>query len=342
MSLDLYVDGPRWRAHLRDTADAFPGIVPVAKGNGYGFGLAGLARRTQWLGSDTIAVGTYREVGDVERRFDGDILVLEPWRPGAGDLVYGPRIIHTVGRLADLAALGARDDTPRIVLEGLTSMRRHGLSVGDLFAAVKAARGVHVEGQALHLTLREARGDGHLDEVDSWLAAAPARRWYLSHLTRDELAHLTEAYPGLELRPRVGTQLWLGDRKALSARATVVDSHPVTRGDRVGYRQRRIARSGTVLVVSGGTAHGIGLESPSTVASPRHRVRAIAKGGLDAAGWSLSPYVVGGKQRWFVEPPHMQVSLIYVPSGDTVPEVGDDVPVQVRFTTTTFDHVHLS
>jgi alanine racemase len=338
MSLDLYVDGPRWRAHLRAAADANPGVVPVAKGNGYGFGLAGLARRTQWLGCDTIAVGTYREVGEVRSRFHGDILVLEPWRPFAADVAYGPRVIHTVGRIADLTALGSRDDRPRVVLEGLTSMRRHGFPVADLLAASAAARGVRVEGHALHLPL----GEGHLSEVESWLATAPARRWYLSHVTRDELTQLTRSHPDLELRPRIGTELWLGDRNALSARATVLDAHPVKRGDRVGYRRRKIVRSGTLLVVSGGTAHGIGLEGPSAAASPRHRARSLAKGGLDAAGLTLSPYIVGGRQRWFVEPPHMQVSMVHLPPGDVVPEVGDEVEVQVRFTTTTFDHVHLS
>lgn len=338
MSLDLYVDGPRWREHLRATADAFPGIVPVAKGNGYGFGLAGLARRTQWLGSDTIAVGTYREIREVEKRFDGDILVLEPWRPGQSDLPYGPRIIHTVGRIVDLTALSTRDDSPRVALEGLTSMRRHGFAVADLVAVSKTARGVRVQGHALHLPL----GDGHLDEVETWLSAAPTRRWFLSHVGRDELTHLTASHPDLELRARVGTELWLGDRPALSVRSTVLDAHPVGRGDRVGYRQRRIARGGTVLVVSGGTAHGIGLEGPSAAASTRHRARAFAKGGLDAAGRSLSPFVVGGKQRWFVEPPHMQVSLIHVPSGDRIPEVGEQLDVQVRFSTTTFDDIHIS
>jgi hypothetical protein len=338
MSFDLYVDGPRWRAHLRETVDAYPGIIPVAKGNGYGFGLAGLARRTQWLGCDTIAVGTYREVPAVRSRFDGDIVVLEPWRPFTADLAYGPRIVHTVGRVADLAALGLRDDRPRVVLEGLTSMHRHGFSVADLLVAEGAARGVRVEGHALHLPL----GEGHVGEVEAWVTDAPARRWYLSHVTQAELARLAQAHPDLELRPRIGTELWLGDRSALSARATVLDAHPVERGDQVGYRQRRMLRSGTLLVVAGGTAHGIGLEGPSSAVSPRHRLRSLAKGGLDAAGRSMSPYTVSGKQRWFVEPPHMQVSMILVPSGEDVPEIGDEVEVQVRFTTTTFDHVHLS
>ena len=98
MPLTLYVDGPRWREHLRRTVDAAPGLIPVAKGNGYGFGLASLARRAAWLGVDTIAVGTYAEVAEVERRFDGDILVLEPWRPFLPDLVHSGRVIHTVGR----------------------------------------------------------------------------------------------------------------------------------------------------------------------------------------------------------------------------------------------------
>ena len=47
MSLSLYVDGDRWRAHLRAVAQGHPGIVPVAKGNGYGFGVGRLARRVE-------------------------------------------------------------------------------------------------------------------------------------------------------------------------------------------------------------------------------------------------------------------------------------------------------
>ena len=49
MALTLYVDGERWRVHQLAMRELYPGIVPVAKGNGYGFGLGRLARRTQWL-----------------------------------------------------------------------------------------------------------------------------------------------------------------------------------------------------------------------------------------------------------------------------------------------------
>ncbi|MBA2444951.1 MAG: alanine racemase [Nocardioidaceae bacterium] len=335
MALSLYVDGPRWRQHLQRTLAASPGVVPVVKGNGYGFTVASLARRAQWLGVDTIAVGTYREIADVEKRFSGSILVLEPWRPFL-DAPTNNRIIHTVGRHQDLIALAALKERPRVVLEALTSMRRHGFAADALAQTSRSVGTVRVEGHAMHLPV----GGGHLAEVERWMAAAPARRWFVSHLIQSELDGLSERHRDVDFRPRLGTGLWLGERGALAARATVTDCHVVRRGDRVGYRQRRISRDGHVLVVSGGTAHGIGLEAPA--ASNRQRFISLARGGLDATGRALSPYEIAGKQRWFVEPPHMQVSLIFLPVSVAPPTIGDEVEVQVRFTTTTFDAIHIS
>ena len=73
MPVTLYVDGARWRSHLRHTVSAEPDLVPVIKGNGYGFGLGRLARRAEWLGSSMIAVGTYGEVPEVASRCTSDI-----------------------------------------------------------------------------------------------------------------------------------------------------------------------------------------------------------------------------------------------------------------------------
>ena len=86
MSLTLTVDGDRWRGHLRSYAEATPGLVPVAKGNGYGFTLGRLARKAQWLDDqglsiDTLAVGTYEELPVFATRNAGGLLVLTPWRP---------------------------------------------------------------------------------------------------------------------------------------------------------------------------------------------------------------------------------------------------------------------
>jgi hypothetical protein len=341
MSLSLYVDGDRWRAHLRATADAHPEIIPVAKGNGYGFGLASLARRAGWLGADMVAVGTYDEAPEVLKRFEGDVLVLSPWRPFARTAL-DRRLVHTVGRPDDLEALAVSStgDRPRVVLEGLTSMCRHGLTAEELRHVDMA--GVSVQGLALHLPMAGDR----VAETESWLGTARAAglsdRLFVSHLTDGELADLHRRHPDLRLRPRIGTALWLGDRGALSPRATVLDAHRVDRGDRVGYRQRRVPRRGHVLVLSGGTAHGVGLEAPTAAASVRSRLVAAATGGLDAAGLALSPFTIGGRKRWFVEPPHMQVSMVFVPDGVPLPLVGDEIGVDVRYTTTHFDRVAIS
>lgn len=353
MPLTLTVDGPRWRTHLHEVAREHPGLVPVIKGNGYGFGNPRLARRAAWLGSDTVAVGTYDEVGDVLPRFDGDALVLSPWRPdlaGAGtpEDAYHPRVIHTVGRAEDLQAMNRNvPEGTRVVAEGLTSMRRHGLDRHAVSDAANALDGLRLVGFALHLPMT----GGNLDEADRWIGALEASRLaarfggrptvYVSHLRTDELDALRERRSGVEIRPRIGTSLWLGDQNALHVTATVLDRHAVRKGDRIGYRQRPARRDGTLLVVTGGTANGIALEAPSPAVSLRQRAMSAAKGGLEAAGLALSPYTVGGKQRWFAEPPHMQASMVWLPPTVTPPEVGDRVGVQVRYTTTTFDRVLL-
>ncbi len=355
MSLVLRVDGDRWRAHLRQVAAGEPGLVPVAKGNGYGFTVGRLARKAAWLGVDTLAVGIYDELDSVAHRFDGDLLVLTPWRPHGDaesvDAAISSRVIHTDSRLEDLGALLAREPQARFVLERTTSMLRHGMSAAELRAAgqeLAGRDGPHrLEGVALHLPL--AAGS-HLPEVERLLtdvvsAGLPRPAGtvvWVSHLTGDELGRLRAAYPDFTFRPRIGTDLWLGDRTALRATATVLDVHAVDRGDVFGYRGRTVPRAGHLLVVSGGTAHGIGLEAPLGDASVKGRAATFARGGLDAVGFVRSPFTVDGKQRLFAEPPHMQASMLFLPSGARVPDVGDEVDVRVRYTATAFDRVEVS
>lgn len=346
MSLILRIDGDRWRRHLRTVADTHPGLVPVLKGNGYGFGRAALARRASWLDADVIAVGTYTELPSVMSRYAGDVLVMSPWRSFLPEVregaAYDDRVIHTVGRIEDIEQLAKDRPGARVVVEGLTSMERHGLDRHALAGAANALGRLRLEGFTLHLPMA---GD-NLDEAERWIAAVQASRLetstvYVSHLTDDELATLRERRPEVTIRPRVGTQLWLGDRGALQVRATVLEVHEVSRGERIGYRQRAMPRDGHLVVVSGGTSHGIGLEAPTAATSVRQRATSVAKGGLEAAGAALSPFSVAGKQRWFAEPPHMQASMLLLPASVTPPHVGDEVPVDVRFTITTFDRVEL-
>ena len=343
MPVTLHVDGPRWRRHLKSFADAHPGLVPVAKGNGYGFGMASLARRCAWLGVDTMAVGTYEEAPGALSRFDGDVLVLSPWRPFLDDVPEDRRLIHTVSRVEDLEQLADRQPGARVVVEGLTSMNRHGLTRHELAAAAEHLVGLRLAGFAVHLPM----AGGRLDEADQWAAVLETSRLdtatlYVSHLTDDELAELRERRPGLNVRPRIGTALWLGDRGALRVTGTVLDRHQVARGERVGYRQRPMPRDGWLVVVAGGTAHGIGLEAPTAATSMRQRAISVARGSLEAAGLAYSPFTIGGKQRWFVEPPHMQASMLFLPAGTEPPEIGDEVPIDVRFTTTRVDRVEIT
>ena len=256
------------------------------------------------------------------------------------------RVIHTVSRLVDLLALLELDPDSRVVLERMTSMRRHGMTAEELRSAARLLerRPASIEGVAFHLPLAEG---AHLAEViglvnDVVASGLPTHRLWVSHLTRPELARLRTSYADFEVRPRIGTDLWLGERSALQVTATVLDVHEVERGDRFGYRGRTVPKAGHILVVSGGTAHGIGLEAPTADHSMRARAATLARGGLDAAGFVRSPYTVDGKPRLFAEPPHMQVSMLFLPHGPRVPAVGDEIPVRVRHTTTTFDEVVIS
>jgi alanine racemase len=344
---ELDVDAVRWRAGLSAVAAATPGLVPVIKGNGYGLGRDLLAREATTLGAGTIAVGTYAEVPGALEAFGGDVMVLTPWRPFFSDVVLDERVIHTLGRVDDIAALAAAAPTARITLEGETSMARHGLDRHELAAAVAALGDLTLEGFAIHLPLGPSGGKGgNYTEAENWAAALDTSQvetttLYVSHLTPGEVAALGARRPHLDIRPRIGTSLWLGDLGALSVRATVLDSHLVARGEHVGYRQRAVPRDGTLLVIAGGTSHGIGLEAPKVTSGVVGRGKSLAKGGLEAAGLSLSPFTIAGKQRWFAEPPHMQASMIFLPGRAEAPAVGDTVDVAVRFTTATFDAINL-
>lgn len=161
---------------------------------------------------------------------------------------------------------------------------------------------------------------------------------WVSHLDDSELGAVVRSCSTLSVRPRIGTRLWL-DRTSLKARGTVLAVHPLPNGTHVGYRQRSGPRDGTLVVVSGGTSHGIGLSAPSPASSVRQRVVTAGTGALDAAGRAMSPFTCDGKQRWFAEAPHAQVSMIWLPRGAVIPTVGDQLTADVRFTTSHFDAI---
>lgn len=346
--LTLRLDAARWRMHLQTVAGATPGLVPVAKGNGYGYGLRRLALEAeQTLGVDTIAVGTADEVAEVRDVFSGSIVILTPWRPDdplATELAEDPRVITTVSRVADLEALTDLNSDPRVLLEVLTSMCRHGIFPDELRRVRPHLEHVRFEGWTIHLPMLN---EGRYAEAErlgrATLEAAQGTLWF-SHLPPEDVAAVARQLGGagaaaVPTRLRLGTRLWLGDPSSRTSTATVLDVHRVKRGQRVGYRQRPVWADGWILVIAGGTSHGIGMEAPTPATSVRQRAISVATGSLAAAGRALSPYTVNGKKRWFLEPPHMQSSLVFLPAKETPPAVGEQVPVELRLTTATADRI---
>jgi alanine racemase len=343
VALTLHVDAARWRAHQAATLAANPGLIPVVKGNGYGFGLdllvAECARLHGSAGLGTIAVGTYAEAPVALAGFPGDVLVMEPYRPVIhATLPYlaDGALVHTITHGPDLDDLSGRLGRPRVVVEGLSSMNRHGVPADWMQQTLDSLAPCELLALSLHLPL----GSGHVAEVRRWVDRFGVPEWQVSHVSHAEQAELRAAYPDQTFRVRVGTQLWLGDPQVCVVRGHVLDVRHVSTGERAGYRGKRL-RAGWLLVVAGGTAHGVALEAPSGADTLRHRAVALAEGALEAAGRVRSPFRVGGHTTWFVEPPHMHVSLVTLPEGSTPPEVGDEVDVRVRNTTLRADAVVL-
>ena len=340
----LHVDAQAWREHADDVRDQVRGLVPVAKGNGYGFGLSVLGEESQRLGCDTIAVGLLDEVAAVHESFRGDVLVLMPWNPLVdAALPDDARLIVTAAHPQAIHALAG--SASKVVVELLTSMRRFGLDEDSLSQAVAHIERLELAGFALHLPIDDGLVP-RVDEVSSWISTLRRLRLstdtlWVSHLSDTELAQLLRRHPETTFRPRIGTRLWLGAAGTYRARGTVLAVHHTRRGQRFGYRQRKASAEGQLLIISGGTSHGVALAAPRAVRTVTARAKAAAIGGLEASGRSLSPFHIAGKRRWFAEPPHMQVSMIWLPGDVHQPTVGDEVEVDVRMTTATFDRLTL-
>ncbi|KUL45868.1 alanine racemase [Streptomyces sp. NRRL F-4489] len=340
MALTLYVDTARWRAHQQSVLQQFPGLVPVCKGNGYGFGHERLAEEATRLGSDILAVGTTYEAARIKDFFSGDLLVLTPFRHGEEPVPLPDRAIRSVSSVEGVGGLvGAR-----VVIEVMSSMKRHGVLPEDLPKLAAAIEDVRLEGFAIHLPLDRTDGSDSVEEVIGWMdrlrtARLPLHTMFVSHLKADEFARLQQQFPQTRFRARIGTRLWLGDHDATEYRGSVLDVTRVAKGDRFGYRQQKAASDGYLVVVAGGTSHGVGLESPKALHGVMPRAKGVARAGLATVNRNLSPYVWAGKQRWFAEPPHMQVSILFVPGDAPEPKVGEELVAHLRHTTTQYDRL---
>jgi alanine racemase len=144
-----------------------------------------------------------------------------------------------------------------------------------------------------------------LDQVDLELTV------WVSHLDPTTYASL----PGTHrYRLRLGTSLWHGDKSHLQLRADVLDVRRIRSGTPAGYHQTPVAHDGHLVMIGAGTANGV-------TALPDGR----------------SPFHFERNRLALHEPAHMHTSMVFVPDGAPLPEVGGRVDVQRPLTMTTVD-----
>jgi alanine racemase len=326
MALTLTVDRARWRAHLEAVRAGHAGLVPVVKGNGYGFGRTYLSELvTGWAsddvgGVDELAVGTVHELAGMA--VDGPRpIVLTPALARELAVGVGPAVL-TVGserHVAEVVSAGLR---PPVVVKLASPMSRYGVTsegLAPLAAAVtRAALPIH--GYAVHPPLAGTSAD-HRGAVLEWIPLLPAGSTvYVSHLDAPTYGGLHIEAPEHRWRIRLGTALWHGDKSFFTLTADVVEVRAARGGDRAGYRMVQVPADGHLVMATAGTAHGV---APLT--------------GPD--GGPQSPFHFQRRRLALLEAPHMHTSMLFVPVEDPCPEVGDRVDVQHPLTRTLVDRI---
>ena len=298
MALRLTVQRAAWESHIDSVAANVDGLVPVVKGNGYGFGRATLHPLIKGL-SDYVCVGTIHELDNVADRVTPIVLTPSPVAPSSTD------VILTVGSVLDVAALAHWRG--RVIIKLQSSMRRYGATVAELGAVTAATTnaGLDIVGYALHLPLAGTDAD-RLAEIEAWLEhLEPHRTLWLSHLQPQSYADLRVRHHERQFRLRLGTTLWHGDKSFLHLHAGVVAVRPVRVGEHAGYHLGEVATDGHLVMVGAGSAHG---------------VAALPNGD--------SPFHFARNRLAMHEPPHMHTSMILAPDGTPCPLVRDRVDVQ--------------
>ena len=326
MTVRLTVDRAAWQDHVRATAAAYgTALVPVVKGNGYGFGRPLLHGAVEALGTRVVCVGTIHEVGDVPAALQP--VVLTPTLSAPEARTTGPEPVLTVGSAAHVAALDGWAGS--VVVKLQSSMRRYGAAPGDLADLLRAVRrsNLSVAALGLHLPLHGTDAE-RAHEADDWLraldsaGALPEAEVWLSHLAPASLAELAARHTRRRLRARVGTALWHGLPRGpfLHLGADVVQTTPVRAGETAGYRGVVVPFDGTLLALGAGSAHGV---APLDTTDPAHR----------------SPFHYARQRLPLLEAPHMHTSLALVPAGWPCPAIGDMVDLQRPLISTHVDEV---
>ena len=300
VTIRLTVRTAMWRSHVARIANAADGLVPVVKGNGYGFGRLALARFAAEF-ADTVAVGTIHELEGLPADLDPVVLTPTLTPPDAGTPIL------TVGSADHVAALTRWRG--RVICKLASSMQRYGRGAELIDVAARA--GLDVVGVSIHPPLAGTLDD-HRQEIAARITDVdPSVPVWISHLDPTSVAMLPTSHT---YRLRLGTDLWHGDKSFLHLDADVLDVRPIEAGTPAGYRQAPVASDGHLVMIGAGTANGV---------SPLPDGR--------------SPFHFQRRRLVLHEPPHMHTSMAFVPVDDPVPEIGDRVDLQRPLTTTTVD-----
>jgi len=276
------------------------GLVPVVKGNGYGFGRIELARIAAEF-TDTVAVGTIHELDGLPEHLNAVVLTPTLTPPPTSAPVL------TVGNSAHIEALS---DWPGRVLVKLTSsMHRYGRGPELLDEARRA--GLDVVGVSIHPPLAGTADDHRREIVELVDGLDPDVTVWVSHLDPVTYATLPDTH---SYRLRLGTGLWHGDKSFLHLDADVIDVRAVNSGEPVGYRQTPVTDDGHLVMIGAGTANG---------------VTPLADG--------RSPFHFRRRRLDLHEPPHMHTSMAFVPHADPVPSIGERIDLQRPLTMTVID-----
>jgi len=319
MTLRLRVVQSAWESTTARVAAEFGSVVPVVKGTGYGFGRSMLmpmaARLANEYGDGLIAVGTVFEAADVPD--DCTAMVLTPHLDDL-PVTLSRDTVLTVGSVAHVDALSRQSWDCPVVVKVRSSMRRHGVrksEMSDLIAHANAS-GLRVIGISFHPPLITDEED-NLEEVRDFLRRiAPNSNVFLSHLSPQSCNDLQTEFDGMTMSIRVGTALWHADKSQMQLSTDVLSVHAVQAGARVGYHRNVIKEDGHVLSLGAGTAQG---------------VTELDEG--------RSPFHFARRRLTLVEKPHMHTSMVFVPEGDSVPDVGDWIDVQRPLVTTSPDEL---
>ena len=307
MTLRLSVDSKSWHLHIHDTAKSFGDLIPVVKGNGYGFGRSTLMSHAASLAKE-IAVGTVFEAHDVPATCTA--IVLTPAGVELPETLPATAIL-TVGSVQHVANLRLNSWRGPVIIKLRSSMNRYGADATEL-ADLKDAitnSGLIQVGWSIHPPL-DGNASDHLTEIKNWmLQISSDLPWFVSHIDASGIKQLRQEFVKNKIRVRSGTALWLGDKSMTHLMADVLDIRSVGQGETAGYRNVKITQDCTIAMIGAGSSHGVNL-----------------------VGSELSPFHFNQKRLELVEPSHMHTSMVFIPVDDKLPKVGDYVDVQQPLT----------